>query len=91
MSAEVRVFGPNLRGNTETFHVHAAGCRDCRNYGPRGRLGGDHGRPETFESLQELIEEWYGDQIAEQEPGSPWATWEGYLDEFRVFPCVSFD
>jgi hypothetical protein len=42
----------------------------------------------TYSTLRELVEDWYGDQMGDNVPGDPWATWEPYASDFRVFPCV---
>jgi len=90
----VMVCGPNLRTpDHQTFHVHGAGCADLRKYGPHRVFGGETPEPGEYPSLQALIEDWYGDQIAEnqaEDASSQWASWEAYGEDFRVFPCVDF-
>jgi hypothetical protein len=85
--AAVRVWGPNLRDQSHgVFHVHSADCRDNRNYGPRGRLGGEGTtRPENFDSIQSLVEDYMGDIMRDHTPPAPWTDFES---EFHVLPCV---
>jgi hypothetical protein len=84
---KVRVWGPNLRDQSKgSFHVHSADCRDNRNYGPRGRLGGEGTTgPEDYDSVQQLVEDYYSNQIAEN-PGDTWE--DGYVQDFHFAPCV---
>lgn len=82
----VTVIGPNIPGNqAETFHVHAAFCADLAK--PRYRIT-ERSDGLLYDSLQAIVEDWYGDMIAENEPGDDWATWEPYASDFKVFPCV---
>lgn len=82
----VIIYGPNLPGPTETFHVHAEGCADTKRGIYRGiRVGGDQGGWSIeAASVQEVVEEVYADIMDENGD-----TWEDYLSEFKVFPCVT--
>jgi hypothetical protein len=78
---KLTIFGPNLSPKhqaTGDFHVHALGCRDCRNY------KGDE--VENFEAttIREIVEDIYSDHIAESENQD----WEEYNVGFHIFPCA---
>jgi hypothetical protein len=83
---KLTIAGPNLSSGA-TFHVHKAGCRDLKSrakgYGPDVDLDTD-----DFASVQEICEFVYADHMAENEPGSEFSTWEGYVGEFDIYPCV---
>jgi hypothetical protein len=82
---QLTVAGPNLTSGA-TFHVHKAGCRDLK-LRTKGYVGVEM-ETRDFASVQEICEDTYYDQMAENEPGSPYATWEAYEGEFDIFPCV---
>lgn len=82
----VTIYGPNLYGVPETFHVHAEGCADTRKALYRQAAG--EAWSTSAESIRGVVEDVYSDIIAEQEEGSDWSTWEAYLSEFKFFPCV---
>jgi hypothetical protein len=86
MAQWVTVYGPNLPTQGETFHVHAAGCADVRR-GFYPGLSKHQAMAWEAESIQEIVEEVYLDQIAESD--GEWATWEPYAHDFKIFPCVT--
>lgn len=89
MSEFARICGPNGRWRDATFHVHSADCADPRKYGAGGRLGGESSRAQSYDSVQEIVEDWYQDQIFSDNAGDPvWGSWEAYESDFRVFPCL---
>jgi hypothetical protein len=79
--AQVTIIGPNLPGNTQTFHVHAAGCADIK----RSRLY-HRAQQWTVElaSAQEVVYDVYPSGDFDYPPEE----WEDYLSEFRIFPCL---
>lgn len=79
------IAGPNLQSGA-TFHVHKAGCRDLKSRA-KGYVGTNQDTDE-YASVQEICESVYSDHMAENEPGSLYATWEGYVGEFDIFPCA---
>lgn len=86
---KLTIIGPNLPGaDSGTFHVHAAGCADLKRKAIyRGmRYETNH---EEHDTLESLVDSYYCDMMNENEEGSPWATWEAYQDEFRIFPCCN--
>jgi len=83
--ARVVVIGPNLPRSDESFHVHAAGCSDIyRSLDYRSHeFDSDKANAMEFNSVEEIAEYVYADQIAEG----------GYdaadlINDFRIFPCV---
>ncbi len=79
------ICGPNLPGNTETFHVHAEGCADLKKAMYR-HADGKHdqgGYVEEHTSRQSVVEETFSDMI--DESGGEWTDYEG---EFRFFRCL---
>lgn len=82
----VTVAGPNLNDPKQSgrMHVHASGCADLK----RRRVYRGIEEPWTIEvsGIKDLVESIYGDQIEE----NPTYTWEDYLTEIDVFPCVTF-
>jgi hypothetical protein len=82
---KLTIAGPNLTSGS-TFHVHKAGCRDLKSRA-KGYVGVEMDT-EDFSSVQEICENVYSDHMAENEEGSIYATWEGYVSEFDIFPCV---
>lgn len=66
--------------NGNSFHVHAEGCPDIkkRKYFKSTKYN------ETITSVEELVTNSYSDMLEE----SPSDTWEDYLGEFQIFPCV---
>lgn len=87
-STTVVVFGPNLSREGETkgyFHAHAAGCADCKHYGPGRKFGGDRGDWQ-FDAVseQEIVEEINADFIDENED----ATWLDYRGDVYIAPCL---
>lgn len=87
---KVNILGPNLMDpDGFTFHVHAADCADItRNRLYRGLSRHELQWVTEVESTQDLIEQVYSDQMDENEEGSFYATWQAYVGEFHVFPCV---
>jgi len=83
---KVHVIGPNLRGQSETFHVHAEGCADVQR-SPLYR-GPDYAtdRTTTYDvaSLQDLVTMIYDPSEFDYDPEE----WIDYLADFKVFPCV---
>lgn len=73
----VTTIGPN---GIDGFHIHAEGCRDIsqRKYHRSEKYN------EMITSMQDLVEGTYSDIIAENED----STWEDYISEFTVYPCV---
>ncbi len=80
---KVVVIGPNLRDpNSPDFHVHAAGCADIK----KNRLYAGHEEANhsyDFDSVQELVKEWYLDILAETGED-----WHNYIQEFKFFGCA---
>ena len=87
---KIAIYGPNLnRAGQEkgTLHIHSAGCGHSRQYGNRGRYGGDRADGSwtvDATSCQEVIEEIYGDHIAESEEQD----WREYDGDIWFAPCV---
>lgn len=77
---KVQVHGPNLYDQREgVFDVHAAGCHYV------GHNGGETTKePEEYDTFQQLVEDYYGDIMAERED----AKWQDYQREFHVYPCA---
>lgn len=88
---KVAIIGPNLHGANETFHVHAAGCRDTRKplyAGYENQLAVKH--PADVESDRDVVLYAYEDIIEESpEQYGGERGWESLLSEFRFFPCVA--
>jgi hypothetical protein len=81
-TVEVVAFGPNLRDQSKgQIHIHLVGCKDCWNYGPLGKLGGD---PDRFSALSRghVVRRFYADQIAE---GS---SYEACASDVWFAPCL---
>lgn len=93
---KIVVCGSNLRARDATFHVHAPGCKDLRNYGPGRKMGGDDGgweiEVESDDFAYEASRAVYEDHISDYgyEYDSPEAVeyWRNASSEFKVFPCV---
>jgi hypothetical protein len=87
MSATVVCIGPNLPDQSRgSFHVHAAGCADIgrsRDYRSR-EFDGDKANPIEIETLEDLVEYVYADQLAEDDE----TTASSLTSDFYVFPCV---
>lgn len=83
MTMRVHIIGPNLLGQNEQFHVHAAGCADVHR-SPVYRLH-DADRRNAYEvtDRRDVIDFVYADQMAESGD-----TWESYEFDFKFFPCV---
>lgn len=63
---DVAIFGPNLRDQSKgEFHIHAADCHDCGNYGPNKKFGGDESMVLDTISRAEVVHFIYADQLAE--------------------------
>lgn len=73
----VTTIGPN---GIDGFHIHRAGCKDIK----QRKYHRSEKYNEEITSMQNLVEGTYSDIIAENE-GS---TWEDYISEFTVYPCV---
>jgi hypothetical protein len=84
MPIKLTILGPNLFGFDHTFHIHSAGCADLRKRQYRGAQQSTH----DFDSLQEVVEDWYDGQLQDNADDPVWSSWEAYADEFKVFPCV---
>jgi hypothetical protein len=87
-STTVVVFGPNLSREGEAkgyMHAHAAGCADCKHYGPGRKFGGERDDWQ-FEarSEQEIVEEINADFIDENED----STWLDYRGDVYIAPCL---
>jgi hypothetical protein len=63
----------------EYYHVHRSNCPDIK----RKYRGVDPGWTAEVSSIQEIVEEVYGDQIRESDQ-----SWRDYASDVRVFPCV---
>lgn len=77
----VTIQGPNLNREHQRqggFHVHAADCRDNRKYAYLGTHGG---WTVNVESVPEIVEEVYADQIAEG------ANFDDCAADFHIAPC----
>jgi hypothetical protein len=87
MSVSVVCIGPNLPDQSKgSFHVHAAGCADVtRSPDYRSReFASDKTNSITIETLTDLVEYVYADQLAEDEESSA----SDYASDFYLFPCV---
>lgn len=80
---ELTIAGPNLQSGS-TFHVHKAGCSDLKR---RVVYRGAQVDTAEYASVQEVVEDIYADMMAENDPDSEYATWQGYVSEFDFFPC----
>ena len=88
-------FGPNLAlGDSKgSHHVHAAGCEDCRHYGPGKRYGGESsGWSANFATQLEVVSEIYGEIIDEGIDQGYHDTYEDgvahYRGEVWFAPCT---
>jgi hypothetical protein len=88
---KVTICGPNLRDQSKgSFHVHAAGCKDLRNYG-RGRLGGEMPWTIEVETRWEVLVDIYGDVATDHaEYGTPkwWEVVEDNGSDTWFAPCT---
>lgn len=84
----IEMFGPNLRDQSKgQFHVHAAGCADCRHYGSGRKFGGETWPTMDVESRWECALDVYSDHMDED---PDYADNQGYwLADFWFAPCVS--
>lgn len=84
----VSILGPNLPrpfSDKGTFHIHAEGCRDIARY--RIREGSDQGGwTMDASSIEDIVEEVYGDVMGDYTPRAPW---DEYESDFHFAPCVS--
>jgi hypothetical protein len=80
------IVGPNLIDqSTGSFHVHSAGCEDLKRGQYRLLGSGDsHFMTGHYESARDVVEDVFGDIIAEGD-----STWESCEGEFHFFPCCS--
>jgi len=94
---QVTIFGPNLNSAAQRkgqFHVHAAGCADCKHYGPGTKHGGeDKGWTINAAAPIDVSLAVYADHAGDDnEPESQ--DWWDYLDsalrDFHFAPCVKF-
>lgn len=73
------VFGPNLRqtGSSETFHVHARDCADCK------KAVYQDEPPMSFaaDSQAQVCDSVYGPEEFDCQSGE-------YLYDFKFFPCT---
>lgn len=87
---KVTVLGPNGI-NDATFHVHRARCQDIKK--PKYQWARADGVWHVdVESKQELMETLFGDFIGTgetQRADGSLTTWEDYLGESKIYPCVS--
>lgn len=83
---QVAILGPNLPRplcDKGDIHAHAAGCADIARRYPAGRDQG--GWVIEAASIQEIIEDVYGDQMHDYDPPAPWSDYEG---DVWLAPCV---
>lgn len=82
----VTIWGPNLRTQGPTFHVHAVRCADNSKLIYQ-RQSVDRPFIVDIDSKQAAVEAIYEDFIFanDQDP------WTDYQDDVRIFPCVTFD
>jgi len=88
----VQVCGPNLKNESKgSFHVHAEGCRDLRQYGPGRKRGGHENGEETYvwavDSKLDVVAEIYSNILDENEHSRP----EEFLSDFWFAPCVDLE
>lgn len=76
---ELFVVGPMSSGASVRVH----GSKDCRN-AKRDARQSDGAYPESHTSVQDLVEEWYGDIIAEY----PNEDWTNYVNEVHTCACA---
>lgn len=79
----VVIYGPNA---LPCMHVHAEGCSDTKR-GVYKRLdaSGEKGWVIDAASQQDIVFDIYPPDNFDYEPEE----WESYLNEVRIFPCVS--
>lgn len=86
-SHEVAIFGPNLSraGQAKaTFHIHKLTCKDCKDYGPDRKFGGeDEGWNIEADTKAEVVYEVYADQINEG------ASYESCRMDLWFAPCLN--
>jgi hypothetical protein len=89
----ISIFGPNLNDQSKgQFHVHAAGCGDCKHYG-RGKFGGETGWHIDAESQLDVCSEIYADHLSDY--GLSTEDAEGvemltdWLSDLWFAPCLS--
>lgn len=83
--AWVTIYGPNLRGTRETFHVHASGCADLkRGIYPQYKNEAWDIEVGDLRAIVETVYDsddfWYGEDPDEY--------WHALAYEFKFFPCV---
>jgi hypothetical protein len=89
---KVHIIGPNLLDQSKgSFHVHAEGCADMKRSprvydwrGGRGEHAGDIKTPVEVESMQDIVEYCYADQLDEGD----YDGWRDLDNDFHVLPCV---
>jgi hypothetical protein len=86
---KVAIFGPNLSSLAQSkgnFHVHAAGCADCKHYGPRKKFGGDDNGDAA---VMEVTSKWDAvDSIYGPSAGDFSGTVEENMGDFYFAPCL---
>jgi len=86
---KVAVCGPNLRYQRQgTFHVHAAGCGDLRNYGPDGFQLGEEPWEIEAGSRVDVVTAVYDPGDFEYDPDDPDAL-APFIDDFHWAPCCA--
>ena len=91
---KVTIHGPNLNDQSKgQFHVHTPDCGDNRNYGPRGRFGGeDNGWTIEVESARDVSAAIYADHLSDYGLDTDDPEGQQMLDEwladFWFAPCV---
>ena len=82
---KLTILGPNLRDQSKgSFHVHAAGCADL------GRHRGEESYTAEFDSIDEVVDLFYEDIMAEELENHGEVNRSWYDNDFHVLPCVKF-
>jgi hypothetical protein len=84
--AKLVVIGPNLPGNTEQTHVHAAGCADTRK-GIYRHHQEDANFVVELDSFRAVVEYVYPPSDFGYDPETELGH---YSSDIKVFPCVKF-
>lgn len=87
------IFGPNLNDQSKgQFHVHAEGCAHGRNYGRRGRLGGERGWTVEVGTKLAVCAAVYADHLGDlgltEDDDAGVAILADWLSDFHFAPCL---
>lgn len=86
---QVVICGPNLNDQSKgTFHVHAAGCAEARQYGPHKRHGGETPWQVEATSRADVVLDVYGPDAGDFDlDATDPESIRAYAGEFHFAPC----